>query len=181
MLSGKFVGLRAIEKKDLEQLLEWRNKPQLRRFYREYRELGIDHQMQWFQTKVINDNSTLMFAIVSLENGELLGACGLCYINWLNRNADLSLYIGKDDLYVDDKYAFDAAKVLINYGFEELNLHRIYAEIYDIDFPKQEFFTKIGMVYEQKQRETHWTEGKWVNSLYYSILQHEWEKIKEKF
>ena len=64
MIKGKYVGLRAIEKTDLPQLLEWRNKPELRRYYREYRELGIDHQTQWFQSKVINDNSTVMFAII---------------------------------------------------------------------------------------------------------------------
>jgi hypothetical protein len=115
-----------------------------------------------------------MFSIINLENDELLGACGLCYINWLNRNGDLSIYIGKDNMYIDDKYAYDAARVLIKYGFEELNLHRIFGEIYDIDEPKKKFFAILGFTFEQIQRETHWTEGKWVNSLFYSLLSHEW-------
>ena len=37
MLKGKIVGLRAIEEDDLEVLLNWRNQPEYRRFFREYR------------------------------------------------------------------------------------------------------------------------------------------------
>lgn len=39
MLTGKRTGLRAIEQQDLNQLLEWRNQPEYRRYFREYREL----------------------------------------------------------------------------------------------------------------------------------------------
>ena len=35
MICGKHVSLRAIEKEDLSQLMEWRNKPELRKFFRE--------------------------------------------------------------------------------------------------------------------------------------------------
>ena len=44
MLSGKHVGLRAIELADLPQLLEWRNKPEFRQYFREYRELNTEQQ-----------------------------------------------------------------------------------------------------------------------------------------
>ena len=37
MITGNFVGLRAIEHEDLASFLEWRNKPDLRRNFREYR------------------------------------------------------------------------------------------------------------------------------------------------
>ncbi|CAM5563634.1 GNAT family N-acetyltransferase OS=Lysinibacillus sphaericus OX=1421 GN=LS41612_19540 PE=4 SV=1 [Lysinibacillus sphaericus] len=33
MLKGNLVGLRAIEKTDLTQLLQWRNNPEFRRFF----------------------------------------------------------------------------------------------------------------------------------------------------
>ena len=41
--------------------------------------------------------------------------------------------------FVDDVFAPDTAEVLMAYGFGELNLHRIWAEIYDIDAPKTKF------------------------------------------
>lgn len=170
MIKGQVVGLRAIEKEDLPQLLEWRNQPEFRQYFREYRELNSDHQIVWYEKYVINDPSTRMFAIVELSTNELIGACGLCYIDWINRNADFSIYIGKDNLYIDDKYAVEAAKLMEKYGFEELNLHRLWAEIYSIDEKKMTFFKNLGFKKEGHFKDTHWTLGKWVDSIYFAKI-----------
>lgn len=173
MLYGEKVGLRAVERSDLGTLLQWRNQPEYRRFFREYRELNMEDQNRWFESKVMADEHTRMFSIERLEIGELIGVCGLCYINWLDRSADFSIYIGKDDLYIDKKYALDAARVMIEYGFNELNLHRLWAEIYGIDEKKKELFSALGFVHEATHKATHWTEGQWVDSWYYRLLYEE--------
>lgn len=170
MLKGKYVGLRAIEESDLPQLLLWRNQPNYRRFFREYRELSQTNQRNWFDSKVLNDKSTEMFSIVDVNTGELLGACGLCYIDWINRNADFSIYIGKDDLYIDERYAIEAAQIMMKYGFEELNLHRLWSEIYSFDEAKKVMFDRLGFKLEGVHRETHWTEGRWCDSLFYGYV-----------
>lgn len=170
MLKGDIVGLRAIEPGDLDQLRAWRNRPEYRRYFREYRELSSEQQRRWYEAVVNGDASTRMFSIVELANGRLLGACGLCYINWVDRNADFSLYIGVDDLYIDDRFAPDAARVLIRYGFDELNLHRLWSEIYDFDQAKQGLFDRLGFGLDGRHRQTHWGEGRWHDSLFYSLL-----------
>jgi len=170
MISGIITGLRAIEKKDIQQMLEWRNSPHLRKYFREYRELNSINQEKWFENIVLNDKNTLMFSIINLNNDELIGACGLCYINWIQRNADLSLYIGSGTIYIDEKFAPDAGKTLIRYGFDELNLHRIYAEVFDFDISKQKLMDNLGLKLEGTLRETHWYNGKWNDSLLYGIL-----------
>ena len=175
MLTGDYVGLRTITEGDLPQLLEWRNRPEYRQYFREYRELSAEHQQAWFENTVLSDPQTRMFSIVELKSNRLLGACGLCSIDWNNRNADFSIYIGMDDLYIDQRFAPDAGRVLLRYGFEELNLHRVWAEIYCIDIPKQELFHTLGFQLEGKHPETHWTQGRWVNSLLYGLLSHEFK------
>ncbi len=176
MIEGKYVGLRAIERADLPALLAWRNKPEFRRYFREFRELSSAEQERWYENIVLKDPSVRMFAIVRFADGALLGACGLCYINWVDRSADLSIYIGTDDLYIDDKLAPDAASALIDYGFNELGLHRVWAEIYSIDERKQEFFHKLGFTLDGRHRQTHWTGGGWVDSLFYGLLSTEWRR-----
>lgn len=170
MLSGKHVGLRAIELADLPQLLEWRNKPEFRQYFREYRELNAEQQRHWFDEKVNGDPTIKMFSIIDLSSSRLLGACGLCYIDWVNRTADFSIYIGADDLYIDEKFAPDAAKVLICYGFEELGLHRLWSEIYAFDDPKKAFFDQLGFTLDGRHRQTHWANGLWHDSLFYGLL-----------
>ena len=63
MILGKTVYLTAVEKKDLPQLMIWRNKEELRKYFREYREINEDMQNKWFEEKVLNDFSTIMFSI----------------------------------------------------------------------------------------------------------------------
>jgi hypothetical protein len=170
MLKGKHVGLRAIERDDLGALLAWRNRPDFRRFFRETRELGADQQSAWFEGTVLGDPKTRMFAITDLGDGRLLGACGLCFINWIDRNADLSIYIGDGHVYIDDVYAPDAAAALMRYGFDEMGLHRIWSEIYAIDTAKQALFADLGLTLDGRHRQTHWTQGQWTDSLFYGIL-----------
>ena len=170
MLPGKSVALRAIETHDLPQLQAWRNDPRLRRYFREYRELNLTQQRQWFDTKVNNDPATRMFAIVERGRQRLLGACGLCYIDWVNRAADFSIYIGADDLYVDERFAPDAAVTMIGYAFDELGLHRLWSEIYGFDSPKQRFFEALGFTLDGCHRQTHWADGAWHDSHFYSLL-----------
>jgi len=182
MMLGHHVGLRAIEPSDLPQLLLWRNQPELRQLFREYRELSSVHQQAWFDKVVMGDERTRMFAIVDRKSGALLGACGLCYIDWVNRSADFSIYLGADNLYIDDALgdeglAVDAARVMLTYGKNELGLHRFWAEIYDFDTPKQTFFDTLGFQLDGRHRETHWTRGRWCDSLFYSLMAREVEPL----
>lgn len=169
MLSGQHTQLRAIERTDLPQLLAWRNNPAFRQYFREYRELNQAQQTRWFEDIVLQDNRVRMFAICDLDQ-QLLGACGLCYINWVDRNADFSIYIGHQQLYIDAFYAVDAANTLLQYGFDELNLHRVWAEIYDFDSRKIQLFDQLGFTLEGRHRQTHWTNGQWCDSLFYGRL-----------
>jgi len=173
MIEGLGVGLRAIERDDLATLLAWRNRPDFRRYFREYRELGLDQQQRWYEQTALADPNMRMFAIVERGSNRLLGACGLCYIDWINRTADFSLYIGADALYIDERFAPDAGHALLRYGFEELGLHRVWCEIYDFDTAKQHLLPALGFRLDGRHRETHWAEGGWHDSLFYGILDRE--------
>lgn len=170
MLKGKHVGLRALEQDDLPQLREWRNNPELRKFFRETNEINTTNQQKWFDAVTDKNSIHKMFSIINLETNELMGACGLCYIDWVNKSADFSIYLGYDELYIDDTYAIDAGKLMIEYGFGVLNLHRLWAEIYSIDEAKKEFFNSLNFTLDGEFRETYWYENRWHNSLFYSLL-----------
>lgn len=180
MLEGQRVALRAVEPADLDTLRGWRNQPHFRRNFREYREISSVEQRQWYDTQVVGNAAVRMFSIVDRKTGVLLGACGLCYIDWLRRSADFSIYIGADDRYIDAEYADDAAQVLIAYGFEELGLHRLWAEVYAFDAKKQAMFRRLGFKVDGRFRDSHWAEGGWHDSLFYALLQSDNRKKPRK-
>lgn len=177
MLKGNLIGLTAVEKTDIKQLMDWRNNAENRKYFREYRELNMTMQEQWFQQKVINDQNTIMFSIRRLNDNELLGCCGFVYINWVHRHADLSLYIGWEDVYIDEVgYAEDACRVLLNYGFEELGFNKVWTEIYEFDDRKRKLYDKIGFKQDGLLRQNYYSDGRWFDSRILSILATEFEK-----
>lgn len=174
MLRGKKIGLRAIEEEELKILLDWRNNPEYRQYFREYRELNMVQQKEWFFSKAIKDNSTLMFSIIELKTNKIVGACGLCYINWVNGSADLSLYIGENNCYIDDDgFAEESCKLLFKYAFNELRLNRIWTEIYIIDKKKIELYKKLKMNIDGTLRESYFYNGQFIDSYIFSILKDE--------
>lgn len=173
MLKGKHTGLRAIERDDLPQLLDWRNHPEFRRYFRENRELGMDSQIAWYE-KILKSQNNIMFSIVEVETTSLLGICGLCHIDWMNRNAEVSIYTGVDGSYVDEKYAPDAAQTVIRYAYGELGVHRLWVEIYDFDNAKKKLFEALGFKLEGRHRQMYWCENKWHDSLVYGLLSSEY-------
>lgn len=176
MIKGNLVGLRAVEKEDLPLLRDWRNITDFRRNFREVRELSLYNQEKWI-TNVNNSPNDFMFVIVDLNTNESIGACGLLYTNWIIRSADFSFYIGKDDTYID-KYGWaeEAAQLLIEYGFNNLNLNKIWMELYEYDSKKIAFFTQqFGFKKEGILRDNCFENGRYWNSFIISLLRREFD------
>ena len=95
-LTGSKVCLTAVNKESIEQLREWRNRPDLRKYFREHRELSKDMQEKWFESRVLGDPNQINFEIHEKEADKLIGHCGLYYINWVHRHAEFGIYIGDD-------------------------------------------------------------------------------------
>ena len=172
MIKGKYVGLRAVEKDDLPLLRDWRNKPAFRKNFREVRELSLTDQEEWFESLQKTKNINYMFVIVDLKTEKTIGAAGLLYINWLIRSGDFSFYIGEDNIYVDDsERTFEAAKLLIDYGFKNLNLHKIWMELYEFDIRKIDFFIKkFNFKKDGLLRDNCFENGKYWDSWIISLL-----------
>ena len=172
MIKGKKVGLRAVEKEDLLYLRNWRNIPEFRKHFREVRELSLTDQEAWFDSLQKTKHINYMFTIVDLDSNKPIGAAGLLYINWIIRSADFSFYIGDENKYIgDDGVANEAAKLLIDYGFNNLNLHKIWMELYEFDKQKIEFFTKkFNFEQDAILRDNCFEDGKYHNSFILSLI-----------
>ena len=61
------------------------------------------------------------------------------------------------------------------YGFEELNLHRLWVEIFEIAKENIKLFEQLKFVKEGILRDKVWRQGKWWNSIFYSKLSTEYK------
>jgi RimJ/RimL family protein N-acetyltransferase len=185
MLVGKYVALRALEPSDLFQMQEWRNNEAMRRYYREYRELSMYDQEVWYKYTCCGNRDYCMFGITFYNEeqhrdhaplqGQLLGICGLTNINWVLRSAELSFYIGFDNLYCDKTYAPDAVNIMLQYSFDTLNMHKVWAEIYNFDEQKNTLFKIMGFNKDAELRDNAFDKGCYSNSFIYSLLEQEYK------
>lgn len=167
------IGIRAIEIEDLPIIQKFRNDEVLRQYFREYREFSLTQIENWYY-KMIKDNRFEMFVIIELELDEVIGVTGLTYIDWPNKHADIHFYIGKNSEWIDKVYSPTAIKLILNYGFEILNLNKIWAEIYEIDTKKLNFFQRKGFKIDASLREHYFYNGKYYSSHILSLLRKEY-------
>lgn len=163
------IQLRALEREDLPQLRDWRNQDSMRPYFREYRLLNMVNQCDWFES-MSRDRNTEMFGIeVRTVGWELIGVCGLCYISWVDRHAEVSIYIGSSK-YRQQGCATETLAQLKQKAFLEFGLHRLWAEIYVYNTVSVKLFEKCGFVHEGTWKENHFHDGKFHDSLLYGLV-----------
>ena len=170
------IGIRSIEKSDLELIQSWRNDELLRQYFREYREFSLVQKEEWYQ-KMISDDRFEMFVIVDnkrLDHPKTVGVTGVTYIDWVNRHGDVHFYIGENSKWIDDHYAPTAINLILDYGFGILNLNKLWVEIYEIDTKKLDFFQSLGFKIDASFREHYFYKGKYYTSHILSILRSEY-------
>lgn len=176
MIKGNIVGLRAVEREDLCLFRDWRNITSFRKHFREVRELSLVDQEKWFESLQTSKSINFMFTIVDLESNKPIGAAGILYVNWINRSGDFSFYIGDNESYIDEEgIAKEAASLLINYGFNNLNLNKIWMELYEFDTKKINFFKKeFAFKTDGILRQNCFEQGKYWDSHIISLINNEY-------
>ena len=103
----------------------------------------------------------------------MVGWCGLDEIDWPHRSASLGVGIG--DVGSRRKgYGEEAMRLLIAYGFREMNPHRIELTVFEYNEPAIRLYEKIGFVREGTSRDRFRRDGKWWDMYWYSMLEEEW-------
>ena len=109
MLHGEKVILRAIERSDLDNYVRWINDPDVREFLLMREPFSLVQEEQWYESTLQNTNARLY----AMEyDGQLIGGCGLQHIDWLNRSAELGIFIGEKDLW-GQGLGTDATRTLV--------------------------------------------------------------------
>ena len=169
MIEGKFVNFRSLEENDLGILRKLRNDKKTRIHTREYRLLSMINQKNWFESLFKeNPPKVIMFGVMN-KSRKLIGVCGLTYIDWKNKHAEISIILSLNN-WQKTKEAKDTINLLTEYGFGELNLHRLWVEIFSTIPQNVNLFEKMNFAKEGTLKDKLWRNGKWHDSFIYSKL-----------
>ncbi|WP_339190205.1 GNAT family protein [Paenibacillus sp. FSL R5-0490] len=109
-------------------------------------------------------------AICLKSDGRLLGGVGIHLME--KTNAEIGYVL--NPTYQGKGYAAEAASALLGFGFNELDVHRIYAKCRPHNTASENVMKKIGMQCEGLLREHWFYKGSFHDSVIYSILSSEY-------
>ena len=169
------LSLGPLRRHHLDGYAEWRNQDRIRHCCREYSLLTMVNQEDWFES-VSRDRTNEMFEICVVNypySGMPCGVCGLTHINWKDRHAEVSIYIG-DPEYEGRGVGTWTLGRLAEIAFAEYALQRLWAEIYEFNLSSIRLFEKCGYKREGRIRQTVWWDNQGWDSFIYGLLRGEW-------
>ncbi len=113
------------------------------------------------------------WAVTEKESGECIGQIAYFLVDSKNHFAEIEYCIGSK--FQRRGYATEAAKAVIAYGFDKMNLHKVQICTKTINAPSKRVIEKCGLTYEGTLRDYFYMNGEYVGRLYFSILRSEYE------
>lgn len=174
MWIGKAVRLTGLKKEDAKAFSNWHNDVGfLRLVDADMARPRTEEEVQkWFE-EWQKDTRTIAFAVRRTDSDELLGFISLESILWSHGVAWLGVGIG-DRTQWDKGYGREAMSLLLKYGFDELNLHRIQLTVFQYNERGIALYEKLGFRREGVYREFMQREGRRYDMYLYGLLRAEW-------
>ncbi len=123
----------------------------------------------WFQMAEYSfkNNEAFIFGIREKENLKFIGAVGL-HLDVANNKAEVGYWLGKS--FWNKGYVSEALQKVLKFGFEELNLNKIYASHFHHNPASGKVLEKNGFVFEAELKQEIFKNGKYLDLIRYSVF-----------
>jgi RimJ/RimL family protein N-acetyltransferase len=105
---------------------------------------------------------------------EVIGNVGFPKLDYINRIAEIGLFIG-DKNYWGNGYGRQALELLLDFGFNLLNMNNIYLRVYSFNTPALNCYKKIGFKEAGKLRGAKIIVGVKYDEIYMDMLAEEFK------
>lgn len=174
MIKGEKVKLRPVKEEDAERYVQWLNDEEVIKFLSRRFPLTIMEEKEFFN-EIAKSEDSAHFAIDHLEEDKHIGHCSLRDISLVNHIAEFGILIGEPN-YWKKGYGKEATELLIGYGFNTLNLHKIESAAIADNKASIALHEGVGFKEEGIQRESEFREGKYRDIILYGLLRKDWRK-----
>jgi RimJ/RimL family protein N-acetyltransferase len=178
-LIGKRIRLRAAEKTDIDVFYQWVNDPEVTENLTLVFPMSRVEEERWYENMLQQPPSKHVMVIETQDDQQAgdwraIGNCQFISIDWRNRSAELGIMIGEKSLW-NQGYGTETMRTLLQHGFETLNLHRIWLQVYAKNQRGIRAYEKAGFVHEGIFRQAHYQHGKYFDVQVMSVLKDEWQ------
>lgn len=168
--------LRRINQNDVEEVLALRGNPETMKYIprplAKTKEEALVH-IAMIEEKIEN-NTGINWGITIKGSNKIIGIIGHYRIQPENHRAEIG-YMSLPE-YNGKGYITEAIKAVVEYGFEQMNLHSIEAVIDPGNTASERVLQKNGFVKEAHILENELWEGKFWDTVIYSLLKRNFKK-----
>jgi len=172
-LKGSLITLRSITLSDCTDLyVSWLNDEAINVYLETRFEVHTVESIRSFVEGILKSDSSYMFAMIANDTNKHIGNIKLGPIHPHYLYADVGYLIG-DKNYWGKGIATEAIKLVVDFAFNELNLRRVQAGVFEHNIASEKALTKAGFSLEgrmRKQLSVDPQQAKWQDHLYYGIL-----------
>ncbi len=173
--------LRKLALADSEALFRYRGDPRVYQ-YQNWAPQSIDDARGFIQSlagvELDTPGTWFQMAITLRESGLLIGDCGMHFPGGEPHQAEIGFSLDPD--FQGRGYASEAVTALLDYLFNSLGKHRVYATVDPRNQPSVALLERVGMRQEAHFRESLWFKGAWADDVVYAILDREWKMNSPK-
>ena len=172
-LVGERVYLRPLNRDDASVLQRQINNPEVVRTLMVWRPMSLEAETAFIE-RIAQSETDVVLAIALREDDRMIGDAGLHQIDWRSRVAEFGIQIG-DSVDWGKGYGTEVTRLVVRYGFESLNLNRIWLRVYDHHPGGIRAYEKAGFRREGVMRQGVWREGAFHDVIVMAILASEWK------
>lgn len=121
-----------------------------------------------------NSNQEASFFIIESVNNNLIGTISLENIDHINRKATLGIFIG-DTGERNKGYGAEAINLILDYGFNYLNLNNIKLDVFEFNERAYKCYQKCGFKLCGRRRKCVYLNGNYYDVLSMDILKDEFQ------
>ncbi len=174
MIYGERLRLRATEREDLPRYVAWLNDPEvIANLARSY-PMSLASEERWFDHMLGLPPAEQVLAI-EIRDGDgwkTIGTTSFMHVDTINRSAEIGIVIG-EKAYWNQGYGRDTMRLMLEFGFCTLNLHRIFLKVYDRNVRGIKAYEHAGFKHEGRMRQAAFLDGSYHDVLFMSVLSEE--------
>ena len=162
------IKLRPFKDSDIDVLYKWINNRDLMLNNSNYIPISESEHSEWFES-ILKQKNNYQFIIESVNDNKPIGTCQLSDVNFIHRTAELKIRIGESS-YLGKGFGTEAVKALVRFGFIDLNLNRIYLQVFESNARAIKSYKKCNFKIEGTMNEAAYICGEYLNIVIMGLL-----------
>lgn len=167
-IKGKRIYLSPLSLEDSEIYTKWLNGISISDgLGSTHKVVSLEGEKEWLSNVLKNGDYT--FAIIKRDGNTLLGNASIMDVNPVCRTGTLGIFIGEQKER-NKGYGAEALKLLLDYGFNILNLNNINLAVFSFNKNAIACYKKIGFKEYGVRHECYFLNGKYYDEILMEIL-----------